>query len=84
MSNVNQSSRSILSVIVRIFVFLLALYLAYIILRPLLSILLGIGFWVIKVFVFIAVALLVIHLFLKLLFGVDLFYSVFGRRSWPF
>lgn len=84
MSTVNQSSRSILSVIVRIFVFLLALYLAYIILRPLLSILLGIGFWVIKVFVFIAVALLVIHLFLKLLFGVDLFYSVFGRRSWPF
>ena len=83
MSTTNQSSRSILSVIIRIFIFLIALYLAYIILRPLLSVLLGIGFWVIKVFVFIAVALLVIHLFLKLIFRIDLFYTVFGK-SWPF
>jgi len=81
MSTKRQSSNSIWSTLVRILIFIIALYLAYIILKPLLSLLLGIGFWLIKILVFIAAAFLVVHLFLKLIFQVDLLQIVFGR-SW--
>jgi len=58
---------------VKIVLFILALYLAYIILRPLLNILLGISFWLIKVIVFLLAAVFVIHFFLKIIFNIDLF-----------
>lgn len=83
MSPTNKTSHPIWSTLLRFFVFIVALYLAYLILKPLLTILLGIGFWVIKFIVFIAVTVLVIHIFLKLIFKVDLLHSVFGR-SWRY
>ncbi len=76
-----QSTNNVWTTIVKILLFVLALYLAYVILRPLLSILLGIGFWVVKVIVFVTVALIVIHLFLKIIFQVDLFQIILGK-SW--
>lgn len=76
-----QPSSNFWSTLVRILIFVIALYVAYLILRPLLTVLLGIGFWVIKILVFITVALLVVHLFLKLIFEIDLIQIVFGR-SW--
>lgn len=66
----------------KIFIFIVALYLAYLIIRPLLSVLLGIGFWIIKLAIILTVGFLVIHLFLKLIFGIDLIHMIFGRR-WP-
>ena len=68
--------------IAKILIFILALYLAYLVLRPLLSIVLGLSFWIIKLAIFLTVAFLVIHLFLKLIFRIDLIYLIFGR-SWP-
>lgn len=81
MSTKRQSSNSIWSILVRILIFIIALYLAYIILKPLLGLLLGISFWLIKILVFIAAAFIVVHLFLKLIFQVDLMQALFGR-SW--
>ena len=66
--------------IAKILIFLIALYLAYLILRPLLAVLLGVSFWIIKLVVFLAVGFLVIHLFLKLIFEIDLIYRIFGRN----
>ncbi|KUO67014.1 MAG: hypothetical protein APF84_17640 [Gracilibacter sp. BRH_c7a] len=66
--------------IAKILFFLVALYLAYLILRPLLTVLLGISFWIIKFVIFIAVGFLVIHLFLKLIFAIDLIHMIFGRN----
>jgi len=81
MNTKGQSSPSIWSTIFKVLIFILALYLAYLILRPLLSLLLGIGFWFIKVIVFIAVAFIVIHLFLKIIFHIDLFERVMSRST---
>jgi len=77
-----KSSNSILIAAARIILFGLALYLAYIILKPLLMVLLSVSFWLIKVVVFLAVAVLVIHLFLKIIFGIDLLagYTRSGSR----
>ncbi len=77
----NQSKHGIWSNILRLLIFLVALYFAYRILKPLLIVLLGISFWIIKVIVFIAAALLVVHLSLKLIFGIDLLRNI-GIRSW--
>lgn len=79
MSKRRQSTNNVWTTVIKILLFILALYLAYVILRPLLSILLGIGFWVVKVMVFLTAALIVIHLFLKMIFQVDLFQIIFGR-----
>lgn len=81
MSTKRQASNKIWSTLVRILIFIIALYLAYIILKPLLSLFLGVGFWLIKILVFIAAAFIVVHLFLKLIFQVDLMRTIFGR-SW--
>ena len=71
--------RNLWLTLAKIFIFLIALYFAYLILRPLLSILLGVGFLVIKVIVFLTVTLLVIHLFLHLIFGISMLTIVFRR-----
>lgn len=80
MGTSRQPSYSFWYTLAKILIFLVALYLAYLILRPLLSVLLGIGFWVIKVLVSLTVAFLIVHLFLKLIFDIDLFHKLFGRR----
>ena len=72
MTTSRKSTQSILSLIIKLVLFIAALYVSYRILKPLLSIILGISFWVIKLLVFIAVGLLIVHLFLKLIFGIDL------------
>lgn len=72
MTTSRKSTQSILSLIIKLVLFIAALYVSYRILKPLLSIILGISFWVIKLLVFIAVALLIVHLFLKIIFGIDL------------
>ncbi|NLL52538.1 MAG: hypothetical protein GX248_07540 [Peptococcaceae bacterium] len=72
MTTSRKSTPSILSLIIKLVLFIAALYVSYRILKPLLSIILGISFWVIKLLVFIAVGLLIVHLFLKLIFGIDL------------
>ena len=66
MTTSRKSTQSILSLIIKLVLFIAALYVSYRILKPLLSIILGISFWVIKLLVFIAVALLIVHLFLNL------------------
>jgi len=66
----------------KVIIFLAALYVAYLLLKPLLSVLLGISFWIIKAVVFIAVAVLVIHLFLRIIFGIDLFRNLGLRNRW--
>lgn len=76
----NIKNNPILVNIAKIIIFLLALYLAYLILRPLLSVLLGISFWIIKLVIFLAAGFLVIHLFLKLIFDIDLIQMIFGRN----
>lgn len=76
----NKKSNTILVNIAKIIIFLLALYLAYLILRPLLSVLLGISFWIIKLIIFLVVGFLVIHLFLKIIFNIDLIQMIFGRN----
>lgn len=72
MKTIRQPSSNFWSTVVKVVIFCLALYLAFLILRPVLSFLLGIGFWVLKVLVFVTVALLVVHLFLRLIFNIDL------------
>ena len=76
----NKKSNTIWVNIAKIIIFVLALYLAYLILRPLLSVLLGISFWIIKLVIFLAVGFLVIHLFLKIIFDIDLIQMIFGRN----
>lgn len=58
--------------VLKIILFLGALYLSYLILKPLLFFLLGIGFWLLRILIYIAVAILVVHLFLRLIFKVNL------------
>lgn len=82
MSTKNQSTNRLVLTIVKIVVFALCIYLAFLILRPLLAIILGIGFWIIKVAVIIAVCLLVVHILLRLIFKIDLVSLIFGVR-WP-
>ena len=79
MSTRRQVSNGFWSTLAKILIFIIALYIAYFILKPLLSVLLGVGFWVIKIIVFLTVALLV-HLFLKIIFEIDLLRLVFGRN----
>lgn len=81
MNTKRQPSSNIWLTLAKILLFVLALYLAFIILKPLLNFLLGISFWLIKVIVFITTAFLIIHLFLKLIFDIDLFQIIWGR-SW--
>lgn len=77
-----RTSGSIWLTLAKILIFFIALFLAYLILKPLLNVLLGISFWIFKVLVFIGAGFLVIHLFLKIIFDIDLIYLIFGRR-WP-
>ena len=81
MATSGQPNRSILSNIIKVLIFIAAVYIAYKILKPLLIVLLGISFWIVKVVVFVAVAIIIIHLFLKLIFGIDLFQRI-GIRNW--
>jgi len=69
----NKSQSNLLRTAAKIILFILALYLAYILLKPLLNFLLGISFWLIKIVVFLFAAFLVIHFFLKIIFNIDLF-----------
>jgi len=78
----NRTSGTIWLTLAKILIFFIALFLAYLILKPLLSVLLSLGFWVFKVIVFIGAGLIIIHLFLKIIFDIDLIYLIFGRR-WP-
>ncbi|NLM21360.1 MAG: hypothetical protein GX207_06380 [Peptococcaceae bacterium] len=75
------STQSILSIVIKLVIFIAALYVSYRVLKPLLSIILGISFWIIKLLVFIAVGLLLVHLFLKLIFGIDLWQKL-KNNSW--
>jgi len=82
MSNGSGTSKKLLYTFLKVLIFLLAIYVAFLILRPLLIILLGISFWIIKILVFLAVAILVIHLFLRLIFGINLLQKIgFGRKK---
>ncbi|MFA6808472.1 MAG: hypothetical protein WCR27_05715 [Eubacteriales bacterium] len=65
----------------KIVIFLLALYLAYLVLRPLLGLLLNLSFWLIKVIIFITVGFIVVHLFAKIIFDIDLFKLIIGRNQ---
>ncbi|NLI93652.1 MAG: hypothetical protein GX434_16110 [Peptococcaceae bacterium] len=80
MNTRRQPATNIWTLILKIIVFIVALYLAFIILKPLLTFLLGIGFWLIKVIVFIAATFFVIHFSLKLIFQFDLIHMIFGRN----
>lgn len=75
-----KNNDSIWIILLKVLVFLLALYLAYLILRPVLAVLLSFSFWIIKLVIFMAVGFLVVHLFLKLIFDIDLIYMIFGRN----
>lgn len=66
--------------ILKVIAFILGLYLAYIILLPLLNFLLGIGFWIFKILIYIGAALLVFHLLFKLIFGIDFSELILGPR----
>jgi small-conductance mechanosensitive channel len=76
-----QTKHNWLSNLIRVLLFVAALYIAYKILKPLLIFFLSVSFWLIKVIVFIAVSLIIIHLFLKLIFGLDLWQKL-GIPSW--
>lgn len=76
----HQSSDNIWLILIKILILVFALYIAFLVLRPLLNVLLGLSFWLIKILVFITVAFFVIHLFLKLLFGIDLINLLLGQR----
>jgi hypothetical protein len=78
MSNKQQPSSSIWTTLFKVLIFIIALYVAFIILRPLLALLLGISFWLIKLIVFIAAAFFVIHFALKIIFQIDLIRMIFG------
>lgn len=82
MNTKNRSSNPILITIAKVVIFALCICLAYLILRPLLGIILGISFWIIRVVVIVAVALLVLVLLLRLIFKIDILYRIFGIR-WP-
>ena len=69
----NKSQTNLWWIAAKVVLFILALYLSYIILRPLLNVLIGISFWLIKMVIFFIVAFLVIHFFLKVIFNLDLF-----------
>jgi len=69
----NKSQTNLWWIAAKVVLFILALYLSYIILRPLLNVLIGISFWLIKIVIFFIVAFLVIHFFLKVIFNLDLF-----------
>jgi hypothetical protein len=80
MSTKSKLSNSFWSTLVKILIFFIALYVAYFVLKPLLNVLLGVGFWVIKIIVFLTVTVLVVHFFLKIIFEIDLLRLVFGRN----
>jgi|GEM_PF-2052905 len=82
MSTKSPSSKNILWIIAKILIFILCIYLAYLVLKPLLGIILSIGFWIIKVAVVVFISLLVLHLLLRIIFKIDLLEIIFGVR-WP-
>lgn len=82
MSTKSPSSKNILWIIAKVLIFMLCLYLAYLVLKPLLGIILSIGFWIIKVAVVVFISLLVLHLLLRIIFKIDLLEIIFGVR-WP-
>jgi hypothetical protein len=71
--------RDILVLILKIILFVFALYFAFRILRFLLTFILGISFAIIKILVFVACAILVIYFLFRLIFGFDML-KMFGIR----
>ncbi|RNC29740.1 MAG: hypothetical protein AWM53_00358 [Candidatus Dichloromethanomonas elyunquensis] len=80
MNTRQQSSSKFWIIIFKVFIFIVALDLAFIILKPLLTFLLGISFWLIKMVVFIAATFFVIYFSLKIIFQFDLIDAIFGRK----
>lgn len=64
----------------KIIILILGLYVTTIVLSKVFTWVLGIVFAIVKVLIFLVTAILVLHFFLKLLFGFDLLRFIFAGR----
>ena len=75
----NQSS-NFWMVALKLLILILGLYLSALILGKVFTWVFAIAFFLIRFIVFVGVSFIVLHLFLKLLFKIDLFQLVMGKR----
>ncbi|MDQ7093973.1 hypothetical protein REC12_10265 [Desulfosporosinus sp. PR] len=68
------------TVAIKLLILILGLLLSAVILGKVFTWLFAIAFFLIRVIVIIAASFIVLHLFLKLLFRVDLVQAIFGQR----
>lgn len=61
-------------------ILILGLYISAVVLSKVFTFVFAIAFFLIRIIVFFAVTLIVLHFFLKLLFKLDLIESIFGKR----
>ncbi|ADY56371.1 hypothetical protein Sgly_2078 [Syntrophobotulus glycolicus DSM 8271] len=78
MKNMSHYRSNVWRTLLKVLLLVFGLYLAYIVLIPLLGFLLGIGYWMMKILIYLAAGLFVFHLLLKLLFGVNFSEIIFG------
>lgn len=67
-------------VAIKLLILILGLYLSAVVLGKVFTWLFAIAFFLIRFIVIIAASFFVLHVFLKLLFKIDLFQAVFGKR----
>ncbi len=68
------------TVAIKLLILVLGLFLSAVILGKVFTWLFAIAFFLIRIMVIITTSFIVLHLFLKLLFKMDLFRAVFGTR----
>jgi hypothetical protein len=73
-------SSSYWMVALKLLILILGLYLSALILGKVFTWVFAVAFFLIRFTVFIGVSFIVLHFFLKLLFQIDLFKIVFGKR----
>ncbi|HBW35668.1 hypothetical protein [Desulfosporosinus sp. BICA1-9] len=67
-------------VALKFIILILGLYISALVLSKVFTFVFAIAFFLIRIIVFFAVTLIVLHFFLKLLFKLDLIGSIFGKR----
>lgn len=68
-------------IVLKIVLLILALYLTAVILSPLFSWFFSIAFVIIRIAVYFVTSILILHIFLKILFGYDLLKYILGSRN---
>ena len=67
-------------VALKLLILVLGLYFSALLLGTVFTWVFAVAFFLIRFIVFVSVSFIVLHFFLKLLFNIDLFKSVFGER----